>query len=81
MLRKYGDCSILLQRLITSTHYNMEVMMSQNKIKIDLNNDELCTLSAILKFMIKHFYQDKIDDPIYLEMNSLRSKLINAKQK
>ena len=27
------------------------------------------------------FYQDKIDDPIYLEMNSLRSKLINAKQK
>lgn len=56
-------------------------MMSQKKIKIDLNNDELCTLSAVLKFMIKHFYQDKIDDPIYLEMNSLRSKLINAKQK
>ncbi len=55
--------------------------MSQNKITIDLNNDELCTLTAVLKFMVKHFYQDKIDDPIYLEMNSLRSKLINAKQK
>ena len=29
----------------------------------------------------KAFYQDQIDDPIYLQMNSLRSKLINAKQK
>lgn len=63
------------------THHNMEVIMSQNKITIDLNDDELCTLTGVLKFMVKHFYQDQIDDPIYLQMNSLRSKLINAKQK
>ena len=48
--------------------------------KLQFNEDEITTMSAVLKFMIKHFYKDDLDDKVYLQLNALRNKIANAEQ-
>ena len=48
--------------------------------KLQFNEDEMSAMSAVLKFMIKHFYKDDLDDEVYLQLNALRNKIANAKQ-
>jgi len=48
--------------------------------KLEFDKDEMSAMSAVLKFMIKHFYKDDLDDKVYLQLNALRNKIANAKQ-
>tara|TARA_B100000212_G_scaffold143206_1_gene107744 strand:+ start:1192 stop:1347 length:156 start_codon:yes stop_codon:yes gene_type:complete len=48
--------------------------------KLQFDKDEMSAMSAVLKFMIKHFYKDDLDDEVYLQLNALRNKIANAKQ-
>lgn len=48
--------------------------------KLEFDKDEMSAMSAVLKFMIKHFYKDDLDDEVYLQLNALRNKFHNAEQ-
>jgi len=48
--------------------------------KLEFDADEMSAMSAVLKFMIKHFYKDDLDDKVYLQLNALRNKIRNAEQ-
>ena len=56
-------------------NHSMEVIMN-----VEFSEKEYMAISAAMKFIIKHFYKDDLDDEVYLMMTDIRSKILNAKQ-
>ena len=49
-------------------------------MNVEFSEKEYMAISAAMKFIIKHFYKDDLDDEVYLMMTDIRSKILNAKQ-